>query len=252
MKSRNMWTEKEIKTLTTQYPNETKEILENNLHPHNWEQIKIKASKLKIRRSNSFFRETTVDKLLEDKHEAYYWMGFLMADGSFYKNRIKLALKIGDVKHLIRFAKYINATHNMSIYEFHAEVQAKNVDIVPLICSKFDIKQRKTYNPPSVNSILDKDKSLLLSLIIGYIDGDGNLRRQPHNHGCVMDIKVHGSWNNVLNIFNEMIGGNSSAKINSMGYARYTLSRSSTLKNLKHHGLKFNLPMMKRKWDNIY
>ena len=37
--------------------------------------------------------------LLEDSNEAFYWIGFLLADGSFNDNRIRLTLSIKDKEH---------------------------------------------------------------------------------------------------------------------------------------------------------
>ena len=44
----------------------------------------------------STIRAADLSKLLEDNFISYYWIGFLLADGSFSDNRLKLTLKKND------------------------------------------------------------------------------------------------------------------------------------------------------------
>ena len=251
---RSKWSKQELEYLTKNYPGETKENLLNILRKRKWGQIVIKASKLGISREYLSVRKNNVEKLLLETPEAYYWIGFLLADGSFYKNRIKLHLANKDCQSVLNFAKFISATENLHIYESGAEIQAKNNQIVPIICKKFDIKERKTYNPPNIKKI--KDTTLLLCLIIGYIDGDGNIYKHSECKSFGIRIQVHSSWIETLRHFCDVISGTSQIKqpyphINKQGYTSMFISNSEICKKLKSVAISNNLPYMKRKWDII-
>ena len=83
-----------------------------------------------------------------DTPEAFYWIGFLLADGSFYDNRLKLGLSIKDADHLYKFANFINYTGAVDITDKSISIACKDVEAVQRIKEKFDIRDRKTYNPP--------------------------------------------------------------------------------------------------------
>lgn len=44
-------------------------------------------------------------KLLENSVEAFYWIGFLLADGSFSNGKIRFAIK--DIEQLYKFGDFI-------------------------------------------------------------------------------------------------------------------------------------------------
>jgi len=52
-----------------------------------------------------------LERLLENTPEAYYWIGFLMADGNFdihgYVNRLTLFLSEKDKEHIQKFSQFI-------------------------------------------------------------------------------------------------------------------------------------------------
>ena len=52
-------------------------------------------------------RNNSLDKLIEDKSvQSFYWIGFILADGSLYKNRFEFGLKESDKEVLEKFAEY--------------------------------------------------------------------------------------------------------------------------------------------------
>lgn len=186
--------------------------------------------------------------LLKECNESYYWIGFLLADGNFTKGRLKLTLAIKDEDHLRSFAKYINYKGSFNKKESHISVSAMDIDIVNKICKKFDIKQNKTYNP---TNMLLKNNELYYSLIAGFIDGDGCIKRQNKRKDFSLTIKLHSSWKSFLNQINNIISIKNTTKINNCGYASFSLSNTTELKKLKNNIIKCNIPIMKRKWDII-
>ena len=196
-------------------------------------------------------KKSKLNVLLEDTPLTYYWIGFLLADGNFgEENLIKVGLASLDKEHLIKLQKFLNIDNITMRKDGKAYyIKAMDTKIISILCKKFDIKQNKTYFPPNINSLDIKNKDLMISLIAGFIDGDGSIR--PKHKGFSLTIKCHGSWIDVLDFFCKKIKPDSSAKINSYGYAHFSISNDIILKELKRNVERLNLPVLKRKWDLI-
>lgn len=195
-------------------------------------------------------RSANLKILLEDSYESFYWMGFILADGNFHKDRLQVTLGIKDKEHLRKLANYLEYKLPMAETNINISIKSKNLDISPLICQKFDIKESKTYNPPLTikNFALDFQYCLLA----GFIDGDGNIQNQTGRQDFSLRIKNHASWISILKEFNELIDGtNNFTKIENSGYAILTISNTEILKNFRRKIESFNLPLLRRKWDKI-
>lgn len=201
-------------------------------------------------------------KLLEDTPEAYYWMGFIMADGTFVGNRLKVGLSIKDgdlLKKLHSFLGYDNPIHeydiklNNKLYKT-CVFQVMDTHSTPLLKTKFDIKPRKTYNPPKTLKWMEDD--LLYSFIIGFIDGDGSITKQYNREDPLLRIKVHSNWLHILDEISYALSTDADvkvvkAKINSQGYANINLANHILLKRLKLRVIELKLPVLDRKWSLI-
>lgn len=250
------WTTEEKNILKKYYKRKSKKGLMDLLPNRSWAAINQYSQKLNIKRSYDTVRTTDVKKLMLETPEAYYWMGFLIADGHFTEKRIIVGLSIKDVKHLRKFAKFIsaNCSEGRSKRYGNCYVRASNSDVIPLLRKKFNICNNKTYNPCDITKI--KDEGLLLSLIIGFIDGDGSITKQVNRADAFLRIKCHSSWLFNLQFISDTICKHCDlkpniAKINNQGYAMITFSNSIILKFLKAKGKELNLPTLKRKWDKI-
>ena len=198
----NKWTTEETCILKQSYYSMNKEILLKKLKYRTWSQIKDKAKYLKIRRISS--RLSDVSILLKNTPISYYWIGFLMADGSFTNNRVSLGMSLIDMKQLLKykdFIKSINKIHAMP----HNYYQVRSTDItnVQKIKNKFGITNRKTYEPCPINQILDKE--LLFSLIVGIIDGDGSISKKKNCNSYTLSITLHPSWLDNLNFIKNFL-----------------------------------------------
>lgn len=189
--------------------------------------------------------------LLEDTPEAFYWIGFLMADGSFIHNkRLSLSLAIKDKDHLLKFVEFIKFKGVVEENLIKCSIKVQDIKIVPKIMKKFSLVSNKTYNPP----ILDFtyfERPLFLSLLAGFIDGDGNISHQNKRRDFFLRIKCHSSWLPILKQFETLIGDFNKCKINNQGYAIMAITNTSLLQDLKEKLLALNIPLMKRKWDII-
>jgi hypothetical protein len=192
--------------------------------------------------------------LLEDNPIAYYWMGFLIADGHFYeKGAIKLHLSEIDRDHINKFRKFVCYTGKAK----SCTMNAMNPPVVEMIVNKFGISNRKTYNPVPIEKISNYD--LLFSLFVGMLDGDGNIRNR---NGTVstFEMKLHGNWLSKLQLMESFIykyldvqrnKDTPLARLRKDGYSLILLTDRQLLAEMKKKVILFSLPVMGRKWDMI-
>lgn len=251
------WSKKEIDIIMKNYENLNKDKLIELLPNRSWDAIKLKSNSISLSRSNDFLRESNMSVLLKDNIESFYWIGFILADGHISNSkRIKVEISIKDVKHLKRFKNYIEC-NNMTINDKICRLSIQNKEICPKLCDKFDILSNKTHNPPNFN-LYNFNEELIFSLIIGFIDGDGNITKLQKRNDCNLRIHLHKSWlGNLIFIENflyQYFGiekNNILSKIGNDGYSILTISNNILLKNIKSECLRLSLPIMKRKWDKI-
>ena len=200
-------------------------------------------------------------KLLLDTNETYYWIGFILADGTITNNltRLGIGLSLKDEKHLEKLRIFLNYKRKLRKFEKNQAIILAIMDkqLVPQICQKFDIKPNKTYNPPRV-SILEKfSDSQFLSFLIGYIDGDGCITKTSQKRrGAQIGFHCHKSWKLILQYINQrtskIVGTNlSKIGIDKYGYINFGFCNSLTTRFLKIKALKLRLPILNRKWDNV-
>ncbi len=208
--------------------------------------------------------EGNLNKLLLETCEAYYWIGYLMADGSFDfdRNKIKL-VQAGKNKEQVRqFANFIKC-RNVHSYRVKTafgsisdvlEVGAANEKMFPKIVKKFGIKPFKTTHPCNLSWINKVSDRFFISFFIGFVDGDGCISYQTRRKDCSIHIKIHSSWKkNLQKISNRLckIIQVRPNKILDREYAVIVFSNSIILKYLKNHITKSHLPVLERKWNKI-
>lgn len=204
-------------------------------------------------------RKAKLEHLLYECNEAYYWMGFIMADGSInYKNhRLTVGINIKDKDHLQKLADFIE--YGVPIRHNYATnsviLAAQNTSVVPKLVHKFKLQQDKTRNPPYNLSFNKEDK--FVSFLLGFIDGDGCVKKQYGRDSCRISIKLHRSWKRVLQSWiNKIYKINNvdkipRAKINSSGYVEVCIGKEKVIHSLKNKGIELRLPILDRKWDKI-
>lgn len=72
-------------------------------------------------------------------------------------------------------------------------VSAYDSEVVPKITSKFNLNSNKTYNPPDISIFEFIQCDLLISLIIGFIDGDGYITASKRKKSATIQITNHSS-----------------------------------------------------------
>ena len=239
------WSSDEIKTLKENYFNLNKKEIEKKLPGRSWSSIQQKAFALGIKREIA--KNSDLSVLLQDTCETYYWLGFLMADGHFNKYSIQINLAKKDIGHLKKFAKFISYKKKLN----KPSLYVNDKEIVDVLKLKFKITNNKTYEPCSIFHI--NDEKLLLSLIAGFIDGDGSIKQSYGRTQMV--VKCHKSWRNNLDYMLNFLcaGFNKSYKtvVNKEGLAIFFITDIEVLKKIKSNVYKLKLPILKRKWGKI-
>lgn len=257
MIKRIRWKTEEDQLLIEKYFKSNIEDLRSLLQNRSWNSIVLRAKMLGIRRDN-INRNGDLNILLEDTPESFYWMGFIAADG--YLNQIDQRLVVGlgikDIEHLKKLGKYLK-TNTLS-YKTNCRISVKQVGILEKISKKFQLSHNKTYEPPNLAWITNND--LLLSFLIGFIDGDGCITNQYGRKDYKLTIKIHSNWLNILKFFEEKMYELSKidqykqrerARINKEGYATLTISDCLVLNFLKEKTVELKLPILERKWNVI-
>jgi len=199
-----------------------------------------------------------VSSLLLNTPEAFYWCGFLSADGSISSNlkRLALVLQERDINHMRKFANYIKWKGNIRRHEIkgrgYLTVSAMDANMIPKLVIERHIFNRKTYNPPS--DIPSKNADNRFAYSIGFIDGDGCIRKKSKSkRGSFLSVKCHSCWENMLKIIGESLCGFNkvNVKINNNGYARFHITDNMLLRDIKLKAQSLKLPIMHRKWNKI-
>lgn len=189
-------------------------------------------------------RKNKLVKLLENTPEKWYWLGFLLADGCFLANgRLKVCISSRDKEHLDKFRNFVDVG-NVKPYNEYLQWQVMDVSTCTNLMCQFNIRNRKTYEPPDL-SVLTEEQMFCLS--IGFIDGDGTISKQSGRQGSYISIKVHSSWLDTLQIMFPW----HKPYIQNSGYAVINISDTKSVRAYKNRAKELSLPFLDRKWENI-
>lgn len=254
----SMWTKEEEEKLKKIYHNSKDAFLKEMFPSRSMEAVDLHANNMGLKKGHKNRQESDLSVLLNENPEAYYWIGFILADGHISeKYRLQFALAKKDKSSVEKFASFIKSP-NIREEKRSFSISAQNQDTLPLICKKFNISHIKTYSPPSLDFI--KDPNLLLALIIGYIDGDGSIKNLSKRKDFKISIHIHSSWIDILKTFEKRLYDILEikkrkdiilSKIGKDKYAHLNLGDSRLCKKLKQKAMEMKLPIMKRKWDKI-
>jgi hypothetical protein len=188
------WSQEELDFLKVNYGVAPVKEICRKLQGRNWKSICKKASVIRVRHPGFGAKKSDLSVLLKNDPVSYYWIGFLLADGSFSDRRIHVGVAKKDLQHLKAFMKFVGSTNKIQKLKNsdHCRVKMTCVSVVSLLKKKFDISSRKTYEPCSLGFV--KDKDLLFSLIVGYIDGDGSVSKNGKYNSFRLHVVGHASW----------------------------------------------------------
>lgn len=213
---------------------------------------------------------SAVHKLLDETLESYYWMGFIAADGWLTSNQYKsshdvlgVMLSIHDIEHLTKLANYIEVpvttksrTTNYKKDSKYCFIKVNCRKTVPELKRKFGIYNNKTKKPPNWERLVATDDRMM-SMIIGYIDGDGSITKRKGSNRMHLSFQCAKEWGENLSFIREFLGRffctpvKSKVLYNKRGHATLSICRDSIIVQLKRFANEKQLPVLNRKWDSV-
>jgi len=245
-------TESELDRLRELWPRSTKEEILKEFPGRNYRSLGNQMYKRGVKCEIERNRLGTVAPLLEDTHEAWYWLGFIMADGHIStQNQVVAMVSEKDVDHLEKLAKFLSTevkypySKNTDKSGFSSTTPLVRITVadkvlVPKLKAKLNLMHTdKTYNPISFKLVPEDFRT---SFLIGFIDGDGSvskfggIRIENHKSWKVFHDEIIQSYPE----FNHIKPKENTSKI-SCGVGLY--------RELKLYAQNHNLPVLERKWS---
>ena len=189
-----------------------------------------------------------LDKLLDENLISLYWLGFILADGSFYNYKFELGLNENDKSHLIKFANYIGYDTNKIIRKENTNSNSilfSNRFSIPMVMKKWDIHYQKTYNPCDFTYFNHLSNEQLLSLLCGIIDGDGHIDANSGSTSIISHINWESFYDNLFSRFPYKI-----SKRIRQNIICYNLLKDWRIV-LQQYMQNHNLPLLNRKWNRL-
>lgn len=125
------------------------------------------------KRPNVMFDKSFFKKIESEKQA--YWLGFIMADGNVYKNRLSIELSSIDDNHLNKFINDIGAK-NLEI-KHRKNRKTSIVSIVSKELVEDLFKLGVVYNKTENAFMPDIKEDLIPSFVRGYFDGNGYITK---------------------------------------------------------------------------
>jgi len=256
------WDSNDKKLLKKHWSYSKKELIQKLFPSIKWNSIKEMARRLGLKRIIEY-RKGDLSPLLKENNVAYYWMGFIMADGWISKEgQLVVGLSKKDKCHLEKLAKLLKTNINTiecEETEFFGKkykrekpvriaVQDKVLGLK--LKNKMNISIRKTYNPPDLSFLNTNNK--FFSFLAGFIDGDGSFSKNKYN--VYFRIECHKNWIKNFKYIKKRIDNCILNDIKIKKLEKSVLLSSGNnlfLNKLKNYILKLNIPIMERKWEKI-
>lgn len=272
--TRTRWSPAEISYLKLHYDSAPVCDLLSKVN-HSLSSIHTKAHLLGLHRMDGIQRKSNLEILNDGSLQSLYWVGFIMADGHFHKRGSTLRLDVAefDKGHLEEYRTYINATNTICMTDKSSDkypINAVNMyhltnvhsTAVNELRKTFQLCNTKTYDPPNFNQ-LKLTTSQWIALIIGFIDGDGNIAITRSGKSSLytrvkINIEVHGSWVSNLNYIKtflyDIVGKAEKcapSKINAAGLASMSIASPDVVRFLYNFQAEHNLTTLDRKWSKV-
>lgn len=201
-------------------------------------------------------RKNSLDRLIDEESiESFYWIGFIIADGSLHSgSKFEFGLAEKDKNVLDEFAKFINLNGEIVYRESTKSyrIAFSNSKSIPNFMSKYGFNFKKTYNPTNFDVFKIYSKELLISLLIGIIDGDGNIENNGSSGAFAIHIKSHNSWQLFYENFLDYLEiPYTINNINNTNTIRINIFRREYILTLNNFINNNNLFHLNRKWDKI-
>lgn len=190
-----------------------------------------------------------LSNLFNDSLISYYWIGFILADGSFYKNRFELSVASIDKDHLLKFQQYINGPDVVYRYKTKSyRLQFSNKYSIEEFMKKYQFNYNKTYNPINNNFIDTLTTKQKIALLIGIIDGDGSIQCNSSVNSRIISITAHKNW---INFYIHLIPHWHIKEVKNTNCITCKLFKRTEINKLLNFSKEYQLPILLRKWKKI-
>lgn len=202
-------------------------------------------------------------KVANFTNESYYWLGFLLADGHFRTTpsgitQLSVELSEIDLEHLQKLLVFLGrpitsfTQRIRKLAKYNKEYSQVSFRITSPVLTElvnvFGLSANKTVQPPSSECFKTKPMEAQLSLLIGYIDGDGYIRgRLGHRDG---KLECHKTWSPMYDYFSSLLSHKPISFLKTKDACVLYLS-SDEVKFLYEVGTRLNLPILYRKWASV-
>lgn len=208
-------------------------------------------------------RKGTLQPLLEDSPEAWYWIGFIAADGWISKDgQVVVTISEKDKNHLKKFAKFLQTevgdggTSKGKWGKFKmVRVAVQDHVLGQKIKEKYGFKPQKTSNPPNLSWINSEDK--FLAFWAGFIDGDGSFVARKEG-GCDLKIECHLAWFDLIREFEHQIfkilqvhKERVYTRVSPKGYSYLAFGKAEVLRLFRARLVALKVPLLGRKWNRV-
>lgn len=243
------WTKDEVESFKKDWVTMKKpDILKK--YNRTYQALKTAARKHKVKRGFSL-NKYRLKKLLEETNINYYWLGFIVSDGSINNTTLRITLSNIDLNHLIKFSEYMDA--NIKIGDKYSLVAISDNFYNKKIQEKFSLHANKTYTGADFNI---ENHNHFFSFLAGLIDGDGCFCMGEKKVNMIR-IHCHSSYFEFYKKISERLkeyGIESRVYMCSRGYCKFVISRQKYFIKLNEYVRDCNIPLLERKWgklDNI-
>ncbi len=258
------WKTAEKDELKKMYPEALKDSILEAFPGRTWGGIKSQAKRMGVVLSRANYK-SDASALLNESNQAYYWLGFLCADGNFDEGTISLELSSKDLPHLKQFCDFIGfdqknirhrtreafgGVHQLSV------VRISHKEVVYQVTSRLKLVSNKTKIPPDLSSLTE---SQLLCFFLGFFDGDGTIC-QRKDGGRNLCLAVDEAWFDTLVMFKNLLARldvNTSCNViryknlvTNRTLSRWQTGSAKTFLKLYQAGRELQLPLMLRKWGS--
>lgn len=250
------WIPDDVCRLTKMYDDATNDDLEKAFPGMRAHAIRAYANKRGMRCQLTNQRKGTLTPLLENTLTAFYWAGFIAADGHVTKKgQVVVMLDKLDHQHLQKLADFLQTRVNYP-YENN---QGKTLKCKKEMCRvavadkklgiefarKFDFSHRKTYEPPATKMMDEWSENQASAFLAGFIDGDDSC-----NACCAFTIEVHGAWREFLSALLNKCGIQKEFALSTNGTAKCYLG-FKTCRDFMDCVIRSGVPVLERKWNKI-
>jgi len=248
------WDKGKKERLKIVYSNLSKDEVLNEFPEYSWRYLQNLASSWGIKRFTNGKRNGKINKLFNDSNESYYWLGLIITDGYISRDgELKVSLSIKDYDYLNNLALFLET----KISKFppygkdkgggSCRIKIKDINDGVKLRELLKITGKKSYNPVNIDFV--KSKKSLISLLGGYIDGDGSISKkgkiQIHAHINYYNFMV--KFGDRLKVFDIITKFSVTTHKDMCSLNITTYDSLSIKKELNNLGL----PIMSRKWDRV-